>query len=118
MPEPKEILEGLLTTEGVESAFVAGSDGFVIDFATAKEDADMDYLSAAITEKLGGVDKLAEDIGMKGTPSIMVEFDDGVLLAMPISEDALLGVICRSAKALGILRYRVKKAVKQLAESL
>ena len=115
MADVKTILKTLTATPGISQALVVGRDGFVIE---AVGDMSADELGAVISTAIGAVEAMGRDCSQGGLFEIMAEFKHGTMIAAPVGEDAILGIVAATHANLGAIRYAVKKNLRDLEAAL
>jgi len=110
-----EMLRDLNGTEGIHECLIVGRDGFVIDHVG---DMSAEEVGAKISTSIGTVESMGRDIRQGGLFEIMAEFNDGTVIAAPVGQEAVLGVIAGKGANLGGVRYAVKKTISLLEKAL
>ncbi|MCP4677858.1 MAG: dynein regulation protein LC7 [Deltaproteobacteria bacterium] len=109
------IIKELNTAPGIHETLIVGRDGFVIDNVG---DMDSESVGAIISTAIGAVEAMGRDCEQGGLFEIMAEYNGGVIIAAPIGQDALLGVVADSNANLGAIRHAVKKNMRELERAL
>lgn len=110
-----EVLKGLNGVSGVHQSLVVGRDGFVIN---SVGDMEADSVGAVISTAIGAIEAMGRDCKQGGLFEVMAEYKDGVVIAAPIGDEAVLGVVADGQANLGAIRFSVKKGMKELAKVL
>ena len=115
MGDLKTILKTLTSTPGISQALVVGRDGFVIE---AIGDMDAEEVGAVISTAIGAVEVMGRDCSQGALFEVMAEFKQGTMIAAPVGQEAVLGIVAGVQANLGAIRYAVKKNLRELENSL
>ncbi len=115
MDRTKGILKDLNSAQGIHQTLVVGRDGFVIENVG---DMDAESVGAVISTAIGAVEAMGRDCSQGGLFEVMAEYNEGVIIAAPVGEDAVLGVVADSSANLGGIRHAVKKNLRELQRTL
>lgn len=110
-----EALQSLNSVPGVHQSLIVGRDGFVIN---SVGDMEADSVGAVISTALGAIEAMGRDCSQGELFEVMAEYKGGVVIAAPIGEDAVLGIVADGSANLGGIRFSVKKSMKELAKVL
>jgi predicted regulator of Ras-like GTPase activity (Roadblock/LC7/MglB family) len=117
MTDLKDVLNGMLKTQGVNTAVVVGRDGFVIDGVSVRGRIDSDVLGAVMSTGIGTAEVMGGELKIGAMTQSMFEYKDGVIVLSPVGE-AILAVVADAKANLGMIRYRIKKDSAQIAAAL
>jgi predicted regulator of Ras-like GTPase activity (Roadblock/LC7/MglB family) len=109
-----EILNDFLEVPGISSAVVVGRDGFVIEAVGGSRSINLDALGASLAYAIRGIERMGEDLKIRGFQDIFVEYGDAMILARPVG-DAVIALVAPDASQLGIVRYQIRPLVAELA---
>lgn len=113
----RDLLSRLRALESVELAAVAGTDGLLIESA-ARSGIDVDAICAVASNGLVMAEALGREIKKGGSVQTVLEYDSGLILLEPVSDDAMLLVMTNSRDQLGRLRYTIQSSRAGLAAAL
>ncbi|MBN2717542.1 MAG: roadblock/LC7 domain-containing protein [Deltaproteobacteria bacterium] len=109
------ILKKLNDVPGVHQSLIVGRDGFVISHLG---DMEADSVGAVISTAIGAIEAMGRDCRQGNLFEVMAEYNGGVVIAAPIRNDAVLGVVADESANLGGVRFVVKKSIKELEQAL
>lgn len=115
MQNTQSILKELTNAPGIHQSLVVGRDGFVIETVG---DMDSESVGAIISTALGAIEAMGKDCNQGGLFEVMAEFDNGIIIAAPLGNDAVLGIVSDNSANLGGIRQAVKKNLKALEGAL
>jgi len=92
------------TVESVELAALVAIDGLLIE-SSARAGLDVDAICAVASNGLAMAEALGREINKGGAVQTVLEYDHGLILLEPISDDAMLLILTNSRDHLGRLRY-------------
>src|SRR3972149_7286970 len=121
MPDTIDVLDKILNdlkkAVGVEACAAVSRDGLLIRSNMQKEQFAESFAAMSAT-MLGAAETATTELG-KGVPHrIIVETDDGRLIAVGAGPKALLVVIINSDTGLGLILLELEKAAEKLKELL
>lgn len=105
------VLKSLNDVPGVHQTLIVGRDGFVIN---SMGDMEADSVGAVISTAIGAIEAMGRDCKQGNLFEVMAEYKGGVVIAAPIGEDAVLGIVADGGANLGGIRFSVKKGIKEL----
>ena len=110
-------MQALNEREGVDGAFVIGTDGLTIDSAISGE-VDGDTISALVPGVVKSCKEFSglSEIGDFG--SSVIEFGKGKLIISELSSEAILAVLVDGTTNLGPILYEVKQHQPAIAAIL
>ena len=111
--EIRDLLGKFRTIEGIDMAAVVGIDGLIIESVAAKG-IDADAISAVASHGLAMATALGRAIHKGGALQTLLEYEDGLVLLEPMTEDAMLLVLSNQRENLGRLRFLSKAYHAQL----
>ena len=118
MENLKEILEGLVSIEGVMSAVVAGRDGFVIEGFHRGGQQHTEAVGAVISTGMGSAEVMGSELLVGNMTQGLYEYSDGVIFTGLIGTEAVLAVVADLNTNLGNIRFQIKKRVPMLEKVL
>ncbi len=115
VPDLKTTLSTLAALPGVSLAVLVDREGFLIESAGEMllEAEVAGALAACLAESSGGI---GSELGQGALLSLILEYDNGVVLLNGVGRAALLALVLRDPAVLGKVRYYVKKALPELLE--
>ncbi len=115
VPDLKTTLSTLAALPGVSLAVLVDREGFLIESAGEMllEAEVAGALAACLAESSGGI---GSELGQGALLSMILEYDNGVVLLNGVGRAALLALVLRDPAVLGKVRYYVKKALPELLE--
>jgi predicted regulator of Ras-like GTPase activity (Roadblock/LC7/MglB family) len=113
----REVMEALNERDGVDGAFVIGSDGLTIDFAVSG-DLDGDTISALVPGVVKSCKEFTEASEMGEFGSSVIEFGKGKVIVAELSAEAILAVLVDDTTNLGPILYEVKQHQPAIAALL
>jgi predicted regulator of Ras-like GTPase activity (Roadblock/LC7/MglB family) len=105
------VLKNLNDVPGVHQSLIVGRDGFVIN---SMGDMEADSVGAVISTAIGAIEAMGRDCKQGNLFEVMAEYKGGVVIAAPIGQDAVLGIVADDSANLGGVRFVVKKSMKEL----
>lgn len=118
MASLKELLNDMLTVDGIGTAVVVGRDGFVIEGVTSAGGMDIEAVGAVVSTGIGASEMMGRELAVGGMKQGLVEFDNGVIEMCFVGTDAVLAVVANLNANLGNVRYQVKKRLPDLEAAL
>ena len=103
----RDLLNRFRILDNVELAALAGTDGLLIE-STARSGVDVDAICAVASNGLAMAEALGREIDKGGTVQTVLEYDNGLILLEPVSEDAMLLIMTSNRDQLGRLRYMIQ----------
>lgn len=110
----KSLLYDLTKIKGLNAAVVASRDGFVIEGSMHSETVDMDTMAALITAGASSSEVMARGLGAGELKLNMIECDQGTVVMVNLSEDAILAVTADLNAQIGNIRYQLKKQLDDI----
>jgi len=107
----EKVLKTLNDVPGVHQSLVVGRDGFVI---SSMGDMEADSVGAVISTAIGAIEAMGRDCRQGTLFEVMAEYRGGVVIAAPIGNDAVLGIVADDSANLGGVRFVVKKSIQEL----
>jgi hypothetical protein len=105
----KRVLSEYLSIERVMTVALIGSDGFVIEIADYGK-TDLLALGALCSCAVKYFQNTWKDLRMGSPQQIVMEYEDGVLLLIPLTSEEFIAVITDSADHLGQLKYSIERS--------
>jgi len=113
----KNLLGRFRDVESVELAAVVATDGLLIE-SIAGPGVDVDAVCAVASNGLAMADALGREIDKGGTVQTMLEYDHGIVLIEPISNDAMLLLLANTRDDLGYVRFLVARHREDMLDAL
>ena len=110
----KEILKNLTNVTQSEIAFITDSEGHCIASTGNMEDSYLNSISSLIAGSIAAVNSIAQMLSMDKFKSILTESDDKNLYVTSVNDRTMLIIIFDKNSNLGLVRFRVKNATKEL----
>ncbi|MCK5133767.1 MAG: roadblock/LC7 domain-containing protein [Candidatus Sabulitectum sp.] len=107
MANTKDILNALISVEGIGTAVCVGRDGFVIAAAAG---ANVDAIGAMVSTGLGSAESVGKELEAGVLTQAMMEYKNGVIVMTSIGADAILAVVAEEGEqALEMYACRLRK---------
>lgn len=113
----RNLLGRFRAVESVELAAVVATDGLLIESA-ARPGVDVDAICAVASNSLAMAEALGREIDKGGSVQTMLEYEQGLVLIEPISNDAMLLLLANSRDDLGYVRFLVAKHRDDMVDAL
>ncbi len=113
----QKILSEFLQIEGVTTAALVGSDGFVIEY-TRNDTFDIDALAALASDAVRFFSRAGPATGMGAPRQIVLEQKDGAIIICPLTDDELLVVVANTRLMLGRLTHELPKIRMRVAAAI
>jgi predicted regulator of Ras-like GTPase activity (Roadblock/LC7/MglB family) len=110
----KCVLEEFLQIEGVTTAALIATDGFLIDYV-GSEPTDKDALAALGSCAMQFFSRTGIALEMGRVRQSVLEYEDGTIILTQISDEELLAVITGIESTLGRLAYILPKITTRVA---
>ncbi|MEQ8189913.1 MAG: roadblock/LC7 domain-containing protein [Candidatus Eremiobacterota bacterium] len=117
MKSPKEILKGILETDGVKAVMISGRDGLIIS-SVGTIDADTETLGAIASSGLGSSEALGAEAGIGELEQFISQYKSGIAIIQLVTSEAVLLLLATKDANLGMLRLAINKAKKPLMDIL
>ena len=112
----KEILKTLTEATNSEIAFITDTEGHCIASNGDMEDSYLNSISSLIAGSIAAVNSIAQMLSMSKFSSILTESNDKNLYVTSINDRTMLIIIFEKDTNLGLVRFRVKTATKELED--
>lgn len=109
-----DILKEFLDVPGIGTAVVVGRDGFVIETTGGVRGLSLDALGASLAHAINGIEMMGKELQIKAFHDLFVEYEGAMIMARPVG-DAIVALVAADASQLGIIRYKIKPLVAELA---
>ncbi len=109
-----DVMNKLAEVKGVSAVAVIARDGFPIETAGAFHNIDIDALGATVATMLDAAEETGKDLEISPFSKAMIEYQGAVLLIVPVG-DAVAAIISPDDKSLGMVRFKAKKFLPELA---
>lgn len=103
-----DLLSRFRVVDGVDLAAIATTDGLLIESA-ARNGVDAEAICAVAANGLALSEALGREINKGGAVQTLLEYDQGLVLIEPLSDDAMLLLLTNGCDQLGRLRFLVRK---------
>lgn len=117
MKSPKEILKGILDTEGVKAVIISGRDGLIIS-SVGNIESDIETIGAIATSGLGSSEALGSESGIGELEQVIAQYKNGIAVIQLVTSEALLLMLATKDANLGMLRVAINRSKKQLMDIL
>jgi DNA-binding response OmpR family regulator/predicted regulator of Ras-like GTPase activity (Roadblock/LC7/MglB family) len=109
-----DILKDVIDVPGISTAVVIGRDGFVIEAGGDTEALSLDALGASLAHAVNAVETMGQELEVQNFQDLFVEYEGAMIVGRPVG-DAIVAFVASDASQLGIIRYKIKSLVKELA---
>jgi len=115
-----DYLNQIAADDGVMAVALVGEDGFIIESVRKEGAAEIDFVGGAATAAMASSRALADHLQKGEVQEVMVEYDEGPLLMVPVSAGGAytLVLLLDSVQSLGRVRFQLKKTRAALEEEL
>lgn len=113
----QNLLSRFHAVDSVELAAVVATDGLLIECA-ASPGVDVDAVCAVASNGLAMAEALGREVDKGGTIQALLEYEQGIVLMEPISDDAMLLLLASAREDLGYVRFLVAKHRDAMAHAL
>jgi len=110
----RHLLEEFLQIEGVTTAALIGTDGFLIESAGSTAE-DEEALAALGSSVMAFFSKAGNILDLGRARQFVLEHDDGTIIFTQVSEDTLLAIIAGTRSGAGHLAYILPKITPRVA---
>lgn len=110
----RHLLEEFLQIEGVTTAALVGTDGFLIESAGSTPE-DEEALAALGSGVMAFFSKTGHILDLGKARQFVLEHDDGSIIFTQVSEDTLLTIIAGTRSSAGHLAYILPKITPRVA---
>jgi uncharacterized protein len=114
----KELLNEITALEGINAAVVVNRDGFMIDGMMRTNLIDMEYMAAIISAGVGSSEQMARQLSLGEISLSMIECEEGIIVVVQISDDAIMAVVADIDAKIGSVRYQLKKRLEDIKKAL
>jgi len=115
--EIRALLDGFREVDGVTLAAVVATDGLLIE-GMADPDVDIDAVCAVASNGLVMAEALGREIGKGGGVQTMLEYESGLVILEPLSDDAMVLVVSGHRNNLGRIRFMLKRYHQPLFDAV
>jgi predicted regulator of Ras-like GTPase activity (Roadblock/LC7/MglB family) len=116
----KDLLQQVLEIRGVSSAAVVSEEGLVIEGAS-NDDTDIGFVGSIIASGLASSRVLASLLGEGEMSQAMIEYENGPVLLMPLtnsSQSYIMVTTLDSLASLGRARFKLRKLLPEVAQAV
>jgi predicted regulator of Ras-like GTPase activity (Roadblock/LC7/MglB family) len=111
----KQILEEFLLIDGVTIAALVGSDGFVIEITQQHCKSDIAAIGALCSRSMRAFELGGPSIHMGSPRQMVLEYQNGVIIIIPVSPEEFLAIITDTTVGLGHLTYTIERTSSRVA---
>lgn len=115
--EIRELLQSFRSLEGASLVAVVATDGLLIE-GIADPDVDVDAICAVASNGLVMAEALGREIGKGGTAQTVLEYESGLVILEPLSDDAMVLVVSSHRNHLGRIRFLLKRHHQSLFDAV
>ena len=115
--EIRELLGSFRSLEGIILAAVVATDGLLIE-GVADPDVDMDAVCAVASNGLVMAEALGREIGKGGGVQSILEYEQGLVILEPLSDDAMVLIVSSRRNNLGRIRFMLKRYHQPLFDAV
>lgn len=112
-----EVLDELLTIDGVSAAVVVGKDGVVIGSAAAGG-MNVDAIGSMVSTCLGSSEVIGGTLALGEVHDMTVEMERGPVYLAPITANEIIAVVADTAGTVGQIRSELQKNRGRLVAAL
>lgn len=113
----RNLLGRFRAVESVELAAVVATDGLLIE-SVARPGVDVDAICAVASNSLAMAEALGREIAKGGSVQTMLEYEQGLVIIEPISNDAMLLLLANTRDDIGYVRFLVAKHRADMVDAL
>lgn len=113
----RSLLGRFRTIDSIELAAVVATDGLLIE-STARDGVDVDAIGAVASNGLAMAEALGREIDKGGAIQTLLEYERGLVIIEPISNDAMLLLLANTRDDLGYVRFLVSKHREDMIDAL
>jgi len=115
--EIRELLGNFHSLSGVSLAAIVATDGLLIE-GVADPDVDMDAICAVASNGLVMAEALGREINKGGTAQAILEYENGLVVLEPLSDDAMVLIASDRRNNLGRIRFVLNQYHETLAQAV
>ena len=116
MAELKDVLTEFTNIPGVNTACLVGRDGFLLD-SIAISGIDTEMIGAIASNGFGASESMGSSLGKGSMSMSMIEYEEGPVMMSPIGSEAFLVIVAEKEANLGMIRLKIKKHSKDIANT-
>ena len=113
----QRVLRDLIKVEGINTAVVVGSDGFVIEHIS-QTNVDTDALGAMASTSFGMSVAMGNHLRKGNCECVLVELERGPIMLTLVSRNEILAIMAAKGANLGRIRYEMKRYKDLIAAAL
>lgn len=113
----QNLLGRFRTVDSVDLAAVVATDGLLIE-SSARAGVDVEAICAVASNGLAMAEALGREIDKGGALQTLLEYEHGLVLIEPISNDAMLLLLANTRDDLGYVRFLVAKHRDDMIDAL
>ncbi len=107
-----ELLNEILSIEGVEGALIIGLDGFIVESKGTNETVNLDALGASIAKSFSGIVGMGTEMKVGHFKNLYIEYENTMILGFPV-DDLLVAIIAPEHGRLASIRFKLKKVMPE-----
>ncbi len=115
--EIRDLLGNFRTLDGVSLAAVVATDGLLIE-GMADPEVDVDAVCAVASNGLVMTEALGREIGKGGAIQTILEYENGLVVLQPLSDDAMVLLVSTRRNSLGRIRFMLGRYQEPLIEAV
>jgi DNA-binding response OmpR family regulator/predicted regulator of Ras-like GTPase activity (Roadblock/LC7/MglB family) len=109
-----DVLKDVMDVPGISTTVVIGRDGFVIEAGGDTEAVSLDALGASLAHAVNAIETMGQELEVLNFQDLFVEYGGAMIVGRPVG-DAIVAFVASDASQLGIIRYKIKPLVQELA---
>ncbi|HIE04879.1 MAG TPA: hypothetical protein EYP61_08985 [Candidatus Latescibacteria bacterium] len=113
----EKALDVLRNEAEAEGSIIVGRDGLTLSQVGAV-DGDVESIGALASNSLRSPQSLGEQLGNGGLVQVLMQFERGVVVVEPLTEDYVLVMVAGEDANIGMMRYALRKHKVDLIEAL
>jgi len=114
----KDMLQEMISIEGIRTAVLVGRDGFVIEGTSRDGRLNTEDVGAVISTGIGSSEVIGRELKVGVLLQGMFEYSAGVIVMVLVGTDAVLALVADLNTNLGNIRYQLKKRVPVIEKAL
>lgn len=115
--EIRDLLKNFRSLNEISLAAIVATDGLLIE-GLADPDVDIDAICAVASNGLVMAEALGREIGRGGSIQTVLEYENGLVVLEPLSEDAMVLVVSGHRNNLGRIRFMLRRYHQPLFEAV
>jgi len=115
--EIRNLLSSFRSLNDVSLASVVATDGLLIE-GLADPEVDVDAVCAVASNGLVMAEALGREIGKGGTVQTILEYENGLVILEPLSDDAMVLILSSRRDNLGRIRFMLRRHRQPLCDAV